>query len=433
MAAARDAIRTLSELAQGLAAGEDPERLLAELPAESRALGRALTEAFTARLQALQQREDKLRSTLNELRMALRGYSRIKRELKQQYEELRAELEPARRVLIGADSGLREVMRVLDRVLDTPLPVLITGESGTGKEVLARYLHEHGPRADGPFVAINCAALPGELLESELFGIEEGVATGVQARRGRIEEAQGGTLLLDEIADMPAAAQAKLLRVLQEREVERVGGRRPINVDVRVVSATNKDPRAEIAAGRLREDLFFRIAGVHVHLPPLRERRQDIDALLAHFVADAARRFGRTARRFSPEALAAIHAYDWPGNVRELMLEVERAVALAEGPTIELEHLTPRVRAGAAGPAGASGPGTETAAGRPPEPRALGREFAPLREARRRFERSYVAQVLQSVGGARRRAAEVLGITREGLRKKLRALGLDEAGGDEDG
>jgi DNA-binding NtrC family response regulator len=402
--------------AKALARGE--AAVLAGLdPAAQEAL-----RALGARILALEEHDASLEASLVDMRMAVRGYSRLKKKLREENEELAAALDPGRRAIVGAEGGLADAMRVARKVLDTPLPVLISGESGTGKEVIARYIHDNGPRREAPFVAINCAALPETLLESELFGIEKGVATGVAEHAGKFEQANGGTLLLDEVGDMTVPMQAKILRALQEREVERVGARAATKVDVRVISATNKNLRAEVAARRFREDLFYRLCGVEIFLPPLRARRADIDLLLAHFLEETGRRFHRPVRSFSPAALAALRTYDWPGNVRELIVEVQRAVALAEGDRVEVTDLTPRV-AGGDGRAEAAPPRPGPAFDLPPD-------LLPLREARRRFERAYIEKVLAAAAGSRMRAAALLGVTREGLRKKLQSLGLAPAPDD---
>jgi transcriptional regulator with PAS, ATPase and Fis domain len=407
-------------LAKALARGEDAGALLAKLPEGLREIAAALVRACGGRILELEAREARLESSLVDLRMALKSYSQSKRKLREDCEALRAELDPARRPIIGAEAGLREVMRLAAKVVDTPISVLITGESGTGKEIVARHIHDAGARSAGPFVAINCAAIPEPLLESELFGIAKGVATGVGGRAGKFEDASGGTIFLDEVADMPLTMQVKILRALQEREVVPVGGRAPVPIDVRVISATNKVLEAEIAARRFREDLYFRLVGVHIPLPPLRERGADIEALLERVLADTSRRFRRSVHGFSPEALAALRAYRWPGNVRELIVEVERAVALADGDRVELADLTPRIAAAAAAPARVT-----TAAGA-----ALGAEDATtFREARLRFERDFLGRAFERFGSLRR-TAKMLGLSREGLRKKLVALGLKGAAGE---
>ena len=269
--------------------------------------------------------------------------------------------------------------------------VLVLGASGTGKEMVARALHHGGRRRDAPFVAVNCAALPETLLESELFGIERGVATGVERRAGVIERASGGTLLLDEIGDMSPVVQAKLLRVLQEREVTRVGGARPIPVDVRVVAATHRDLERAVQDGGFREDLYFRLKVATVRVPTLAERREDVPLLAHHFLARAAARHGRAGLRLSPEAVAALVARAWPGNVRELENVIEQAAVMAEGPVI--------------GPADYRG--------------VVG-------AAVDHTERTLIARALAAAGQNRTRAARLLGIGRRTLLYKLKRHGLVE-------
>jgi len=241
--------------------------------------------------------------------------------------------------LVGRSPAFRRVLELVSRVAPTDVTVLLRGESGTGKERIARLLHELSSRRDGPFVALNCAAVPETLLEAELFGIEAGVATGVSARVGKVELAHGGTLFLDEVGDLSAVLQAKVLRVIQEREVERVGGRRALKVDVRLITATNRDLEAMIAEGGFREDLYYRLRVVELMLPPLRERREDVPLLAQFFLDQHARRQGREVTGWSREALELLLAHEYPGNVRELENLLEAAVALAPGPRIEAEDL----------------------------------------------------------------------------------------------
>ncbi|HKP76546.1 MAG TPA: sigma-54 dependent transcriptional regulator, partial [Longimicrobiaceae bacterium] len=279
---------------------------------------------------------------------------------------------------------------------------LIQGESGTGKELLARIVHENSRRARGPFVAVNCAAIPETLLESELFGHERGAFTGAATRRlGRFERASGGTLFLDEVGDMSPTMQAKILRALQEHEIERVGGDTPVRVDVRVVAATNRDLEAEVAAGRFREDLYYRLAVVVVHLPALRERGGDVDLLAGRFMDAFAAEHGRPVRALSPEAAARLRAYAWPGNVRQLRNVIERAVLVADGEVLRAEHLPPEVLNAAEGPGG-DGDGA----------------FLPLRE----LERRHIRRALDLTGGNLGDTARLLGIHRNTLRQKLRGL-----------
>jgi DNA-binding NtrC family response regulator len=285
--------------------------------------------------------------------------------------------------------------------------VLVTGENGTGKELVARALHDGSRRRGGPFVKLNCAAVPAELIESELFGHEKGAFTGaVNARKGKFELADRGTLFLDEVGDMPAAMQAKVLRVLQEGEFERVGGTVTLRCDVRVVAATNKDLQAEVAAGRFREDLFYRLAVVPIHVPPLRERREDVPALAEAFLGEACERNGRRTMRLGRDALAALQAHDWPGNVRELRNLVERLVILCDGPEL-----------------GADDVGGVLPGARRPRTERL-REGVPLKDLLEEAEREIVLGALDRHGDNMAETARALGLERSHLYKKLRALGI---------
>jgi transcriptional regulator with AAA-type ATPase domain len=291
------------------------------------------------------------------------------------------------------------------RMAATPVGVLISGETGSGKEVLARFIHRASAHADGPFVALNCAALPRDLLESELFGIEKGVATGVEARPGMFEIADGGTLFLDEIADMALETQARLLRVLQEGEVFRVGSSRPQRVSVRILAATNRDIEELLAAGTFRQDLYFRIATWTVRVPGLRERRDDVPNLAAHFLSREAARAGRRVRGISRGALDALVGFDWPGNVRQLENEMTRAVALiADGGLLETSHLAPDV---VAGPAPRPGAG--------------------LGERLRSFERREILSALRSCDGDTAAAARALGMPRSTLYRRMKVLEIETA------
>ena len=316
---------------------------------------------------------------------------------------------------IGASPGMLEVFRMVGRVADSPATVLILGQSGTGKELVARAIHRNSPRASGPFVAINCAAIPENLLESELFGHEKGAFTGAITRKiGRFERAHGGTLFLDEIGDMSLPLQSKILRALQEREIERVGGEGRIPVDVRVVAATNRDLRAAIADGSFREDLYFRLAVVTLTLPRLSDRGGDLDLLAAHFVSRFAARYGRSIRGVARPVFELLHRHPWPGNVRELKNVLERAVLLAHGPVLLAEHLPlDQMRAPGADEAAADGaplPGYSPG--------------MPLAEV----ERLHIREVLKLVGGHLGRASEVLGVHRNTLTRKIREYGLEGVG-----
>ncbi|MFI5232388.1 MAG: sigma-54-dependent transcriptional regulator [Gemmatimonadales bacterium] len=264
-------------------------------------------------------------------------------DLAEENERLKATIE-SRFEIVGKSFAIRALTENIGKVADTTARVLITGENGTGKELVARALHRQSPRARKPFVEVNCAAIPGELIESELFGHMKGSFTGaVQERAGKFEQADGGTLFLDEVGDMSLAAQAKVLRVLQDGDVTRIGGAKPRKVDVRVIAATNKRLESEIAEGRFREDLYYRLNVVPVHVPPLRERREDIPLLVEHFLSQFARNDGVAARSVEGAAIERLAAFEWPGNVRELRNTIERLLILAPGPRVtvaDVERLT---------------------------------------------------------------------------------------------
>lgn len=309
--------------------------------------------------------------------------------------------------LIAEDARTRELLLIAARVAQTDATVLLTGESGVGKEVFARYLHAQSPRREGPFVAINCAAIPDNLLEATLFGYEKGAFTGATtSQAGKFEQASGGTLLLDEISEMPLALQAKLLRVLQEREVERVGGKKPIPVDCRIIATSNREMAQEVAAGRFREDLFYRINVFPLLVPPLRERPADILPLARHFLA---RHGGGRRLEFAPEAAAILAAYAWPGNVRELENAIQRAVILATGERIEPAHLV--LGEGKVTPSAAA---TEMSAPSA-APAVLSATPANIKE----LERQHILDTLARVGGSRKKAAALLGMPERTLRHKL--------------
>ncbi len=330
-----------------------------------------------------------------------------RRALEHEVAQLRARVEGEQRLgrLLGRSPAMRDVFHTLRRVAESRATVLIHGESGTGKELAARAIHELGPRAEAAFVAVNCAAIPDNLIESELFGHERGAFTdAVERRIGRFEAASGGTLFLDEIGELSASVQAKLLRVLQERSIERIGGAETIQVDVRVVAATNRDLQREVAEGRFRDDLFYRINVVPVTLPPLRDRREDIRMLAGHFLERVGSEAGREGLRLSDEALTAFERYPWPGNVRELENAIEHAVALCEDDVLNLDNL----------------PRALVQAGRIEGLRqALRTGRIGFDEAAADFERDLLLETLEQCGWNQTRAATQLRLTRRVLKLKM--------------
>ena len=314
--------------------------------------------------------------------------------------------------IIGEGDALIEATRRIQKAAPTDATVLLLGESGTGKELFARAIHQLSPRKRGPFVAINCAAIPETLLESELFGHERGAFTGASSMKlGRVETADRGTLFLDEIGDLSPALQAKLLRVLQDQTFERVGGTRPIQADVRFIAATNRDLGQAVRQGQFRLDLFYRLHVVTMTLPPLRERASDVPALARHFLERSRREVKREVAAFTPEALACLRRHTWPGNVRELENAIERAVVLADGPDIAIRDLPAEIRDGAAAA-------------------ALVRERARSFHASvEEYKRGLIASVLRRTGGNRTQAARILGLQRTYLARLIRDLGLAGASG----
>jgi two-component system response regulator AtoC len=320
---------------------------------------------------------------------------------------LRGELERAAgfEELVGSSPAMRQVFTMVDQVAPADATVLLRGETGTGKELVARAIHRRSPRRDRPFVAVNCTAVPRELMESEFFGHEKGAFTGAVARRvGRFEQADGSTLFLDEVGDLDLAIQAKLLRVLQEQEITRVGARDALRVDVRIVAATNRDLEAAVKEGRFRDDLYYRLNVIPIRLPPLREHPQDLPALLDHFLGSFAARYGRPAPAPPPGAVAALQGYPWPGNVRELRNLCERAVLLGWAGVLSM-----------VGAAHA-------------EEEALVDPALPLLEARQRlverFEREYLTRLLRQHRGRIGEVARAAGIAERNLYEKMKAYGL---------
>lgn len=327
-----------------------------------------------------------------------------------QVEQLRKELHARYTFedIIGRSPAMRELFKVLPLVADSPSTVLVEGPSGTGKELFARAIHNLSPRREGPFVAVNCAALPDTLLESELFGVKAGAYTDAKRDKpGRFALAEGGTLFLDEIGDMSPALQVRLLRVLQERVVEPLGAQNPEPVDVRILAATNKDLNSAMREGTFREDLYYRIRVVHLELPPLVRRREDIPLLVEHLVTRFNHLQGKDIAGVSDEVMACLMAHDYPGNVRELENIVEQAFVLCRGGRIEVEHLPPELRPKEAGDAPTG-------------------QVMNLKE----MERITIARTLQRCGGNRKRTARQLGINVSTLYRKIRALGIEPPSGD---
>lgn len=403
---------------------------------------------------------------VEEVRIIMRNalqFGLLSREVRELEGRLREKFN--RKNILGVSPQIAAVRETIEKVAASDVAVLILGESGTGKELVAHAIHYESARRRGPFVPINCAALPENLLESELFGYEKGAFTGAAARKiGKFELADGGTLFLDEIGDMPPSLQGKLLRVLEEHVIERLGGTKRIPVDVRIVAATNKDLAAAVAAGRFREDLYYRLAVVPLVIAPLRERPEDVAVLARHFLGEVVKKYGAGFTGFSPEAMAALMAYSWPGNVRELKNVIERLVVLSgsaaggknagEIPVALLpEHIRAGVQGDGATPsrpaAGTVGIGSvaagsvaagaaeaaEAAEAAAPVPKVQPplsikgeRERLLLKEAaakaKEQTERELIEDALRQHGGNRTRAAEALGISRRALQLKLKRLGL---------
>jgi Nif-specific regulatory protein len=373
-------------------------------------------EALNKRVGAFSQRdEDFLDSLASHAAIAIENAQLIgelrrrEDELAQQNAHLMREVESkySTHGIIGAGPRIQQVVRLVERICDSLVNVLVTGESGTGKELVAKAIHYTSARARRPFVALNCAALPETLLESELFGIEKGVATGVESRVGQFQKADGGTLFLDEIGDLSLIAQAKILRVLQERVVERVGGRISIPVDVRLLAATNKDLEAEIAKGAFREDLYYRIKVVHIHLPPLREIREEIGLLANHFLKEYCAEIGRPAMEFSPEVMRRLTVAPWPGNIRQLRNEVMRLAAIARQNPITEEDLWE----------GIPTPHYDQA---PPK----STKAQSLKAAVGQLEKHMILEALQGTRNNQQQAAIALGLSRQGLINKMKRYAI---------
>jgi DNA-binding NtrC family response regulator len=424
-------------------------------------------------LDSVEEREVKLTELVAELAALRADQENRADKLTRENSDLRAGLHGGfkQAAALTTSPAMRLVFKQAARIASVPVPVLLTGETGTGKGLVAQYIHYNGARAKFPLVSLNCAAIPASLLESELFGIEKGVASGVNERMGHFESASGGTLFLDEIGDMPLECQAKILKAIESGSITRVGRRKPLPVDARLISATHHNLDEACAKGKFREDLFFRLQVIHIHIPPLRERREDITPLARHFLRAAAARYGLASPALAPESLRLLESYAWPGNVRELEHEVERAALLAANPVIQPEDFSRRL-------APSNSPlltDTAKAAGTS-QPRPTGNLAGKLQsypdllqnimrritaysfkaasfetsaaqehgafaftasEAARasvfagaalpsllETERELARRVLSDCKGNKTHAAQSMGISREGLRKKLKRLGL---------
>jgi DNA-binding NtrC family response regulator len=344
----------------------------------------------------------RVRKTLDQLN--------VRRELVQLRDEVRAQGD---KPMLGGSAKMRAVAMLADKIAAKPITVLITGESGTGKEVLARYLHAHSDRAAGPFVAVNLPAIPAELIESKLFGHEKGSFTGaVRQEFGKFELANGGTLFLDEIGELKLDVQTKLLRALQEHEIERVGGNRPVQLDLRIICATNRDLNKRVQDGQFREDLYWRLKVVPIEVPPLRERREDVRELAQHFLARYSARHGRPLQTLAEEAALVLEQHTWPGNIRELENLMERMTVVCESQVIEESDLPLHLSVSA---------GLSKEAERE----------ASLAAAMAAFEKGFLRKVLAQNQRNRRRTAEQLGIGYSTLKAKLKAYGIGSDTDDE--
>ena len=357
---------------------------------------------------------------VDELKLVVRK-ALEERRLRWENQRLRREVELRYTLgnMVGKSSKVQDLFATISRLAESRATVLLTGESGTGKTLLAKTIHFNSSRKNGPFVGVNCAAIPNELMESELFGHVRGAFTGAIAnKQGLFEAADGGTLLLDEISEMSTHLQAKLLRVLEDREIRPVGGTKPVRVEVRIVAATNRDLAQAMARGAFREDLFYRLNVISVGLPSLRERREDIPLLVNHFLQKFTELSGAPAKMLSPEALACLEAYPWPGNIRELENVIERSVTLETGPIIRPESLPESLR-------------------RPRPPDAFHVDFPPegidLDKLMEQIERDLIRRALERVDGVQSRAAQLLGTGFRSFRYRLQKYGMIERGGPDGG
>lgn len=363
---------------------------------------------------------------LNELRRVVGNAVEVSRRMRQPaMMTMELPTDDVDGAIIGGCAAMLEVYKSIGRVAAQDVPVLITGESGTGKELVARAVYQHGARSKGPFLALNCAAIPENLLESELFGHEKGAFTGADRRRiGKFEQCNGGTLFLDEIGDMPIALQAKILRLIQEQSFERVGGSDTVQTDVRLIAATHRDLKTWSEEGRFRTDLYYRLGVFTIPLPALRERQDDVSTLVHFYVRKFSQELGRDVREISPEVMARLAAYSWPGNIRELQSVLKQALLRASGPTL-LDSFLPELSSREHKPAEDSGPASSAFNLETAIDERLTAEMANLyAEIHGQVDRVLLARVLDHTSGNQHQAAKILGMARQTLRMKLRDLGL---------
>jgi len=363
-----------------------------------------LAESFGMMMVKVDAREYRLEQIVEELKTAQSDLAAAKERLAHENitlkRNLRQKFSPTN--ILGKSQQMRNILLTVGKIADTPINVLLTGETGTGKELIAKAIHYNSSRSNKPFVVLNCSAIPETIFESEIFGIEKGVATGVEKRMGKIEQANYGTLFFDEIGDMPLTSQAKILRVIEDHEFEWVGGRKTVPVDIRIIAATNKELKEEVENNNFREDLFYRLNVINIHIPPLRDRKDDIPLLFNFFLEEYSRKFGKDRIQAPRDVIEFLKQYSWPGNVRELENEAERLVALAYNDIITVDDFSENLR----------------------EP-AITSVLEQTNLSIKKAEELLIKNALKEAGGNKTEAARTLGLSREGLRKKLKKYALD--------
>ena len=364
-----------------------------------------LAESFGMMIVKVEAREFHLEQIIEKLSKAQAELSEAKEKLSRENINLKKNLRRTYTFsgILGTSRAIKDLIIKAEKIADTAVNVLLTGETGTGKDLIAKAIHFSSGRSEKPFIAINCSAVPETIFESEMFGIEKGVATGVEHRIGKIEAADRGTIFLDEIGDMPLSCQAKMLRAIEEREIEKVGGRKTTPVDIRIIAATHRDLKKEVEKGSFREDLFYRLNVVSLNIPPMRERKDDIVLLANFFLEQYSRKFGRRGIRFENDAIDLFKKYPWPGNVREIENEIERAVALSYSDTIAVSDLSEELR----------------------NFYPNGRLSSGLNLSVKEEEKRLIGMALKESGGNKTLAAKKLGLSREGLRKKMKRFSLE--------